>query len=118
MFNERSYPLRGYQEGLPQLRGRRVQLLSSEWRFPLQRIETGFMAPPIGLMQWFGTVFVETGSTYRDSPDRYYSSAGLEIDADVNIFYAAVLRTSVGYAHGFDSEIGDDRVYLRIGGSF
>jgi hypothetical protein len=118
VFNERSYPLRGYQEGLPQLRGRRVQLLSSEWRFPLQRIERGFMAPPIGLMQWFGTLFVETGSAYRDSPDKYYSSAGLEIDADVNIFYAAVLRASVGYAHGFDSEIGDDRVYLRIGGSF
>jgi hypothetical protein len=118
VFNERSYPLRGYQEGLPQLRGRRAQVLSSEWRFPLQRIERGIMTPPIGLMQWFGTVFVEAGSAYHDSPDKYYSSAGLEIDADINIFYSAVLRVSVGYAHGFDSDIGDDLVYLRIGSSF
>jgi hypothetical protein len=29
-----------------------------------------------------------------------------------------VLRASVGYAHGFDSDIGDDLVYLRIGSSF
>ncbi len=118
VFNERSYALRGYKEGLPQLRGRRAQVLSSEWRFPLQRIERGLMTPPVGLMQWFGTVFVETGSAYHDSPDKYYSSAGLEIDADINIFYAAVLRASVGYAHGFDSDIGDDLVYLRIGSSF
>jgi hypothetical protein len=76
------------------------------------------MAPPIGLMQWFGTVFVETGSAYHDSPDKYYTSAGLEIDADINIFYSAVLRVSAGYAHGFDSDIGDDLVYLRIGSSF
>ena len=118
VFDQRSYALRGYQEGLPQLRGRRLQLLSSEWRFPLQRNERGIMTPPVGLMQWFGTVFAEGGSAYRDSPDKYYSSAGIEIDADINIFYGAVVRTSVGYAHGFDGEIGDDQIYLRIGSSF
>lgn len=119
VFNQRGYALRGYKEGLPQLRGRRAQLLSSEWRFPLQRNEEGIMTPPVGLMQWFGTVFVETGSAYRGNrPDKYYSSAGLEIDADINIFYGAVLRTSVGYAHGFDDQIGDNLAYLRIGSSF
>jgi hypothetical protein len=118
VFNERSYSLRGYKEGLPQLRGRRAQLLSGEWRFPLQRIEKGIMAPPVGLMQWFGTVFAETGSAYQDSPDRYYSGAGLEINADINLFYGAVIRLSAGYAHGFDSDIGDDIGYLRIGSSF
>ncbi|NOQ90465.1 MAG: hypothetical protein GQ549_05925 [Gammaproteobacteria bacterium] len=118
VFDERSYALRGYKEGLPQLRGRRAQVLSSEWRFPLQRIERGIMTPPVGLMQWFGKVFVETGSAYFDSPDKYYSSAGMEIDADISLFYGAVLRSSVGYAHGFDSDIGEDLVYLRIGSSF
>ncbi len=118
VFDQRHYALRGYKEGLPQLRGRRAQVFSGEWRFPLQRIERGIMTPPVGLMQWFGTVFVETGSAYRDSPDKYYSSAGIEIDADINIFYGAVLRTSLGYAHGFDSDIGDDLVYFRIGSSF
>jgi len=118
VFDERSYALRGYKEGLPQLRGRRAQLLTGEWRFPLQRIEKGIMTPPIGLMQWFGSVFAETGSAYQDSPDTYYSSAGFEIDADINIFYAGTLRARLGYAHGFDSSIGDDLVYLRVGSSF
>jgi hypothetical protein len=118
VFNNRDYALRGYPEGLPQLRGRRVQLLTGEWRFPLQRIEKGVMTPPIGIMQWFGTVFAETGSAYDDSPDKYYSSAGLELTADINLFYGLLLRTRIGYAHGFDKEIGDDRVYIKIGSSF
>jgi hypothetical protein len=118
VFNHRDYPLRGYPEGLPQLRGRRVQLLTGEWRFPLQRIEKGVMAPPIGIMQWFGTVFAETGSAYDESPETYYSSAGLELTADINLFYGLTLRTRLGYAHGFDEEIGDDRVYLKVGSSF
>jgi hypothetical protein len=118
VFDNRSYSLRGYKEGLPQLRGRRAQLLSGEWRFPLQRLERGIMAPPVGLMQWFGTVFAETGSAYRDSPDRYYSSLGLELDTDISIFYNVVIRVSAGLAHGFDDDIGDDLAYLRIGSSF
>ncbi len=118
VFNNRRYALRGYQEGLPQLRGRRAQILTGEWRFPLQRIERGIMTPPIGIMQWFGTLFAETGSAYNDSPDTFYSSAGIEVTADISVFYNLVLRTRLGYAHGFDDEIGDDRVYLKIGSSF
>lgn len=118
VFDKRSYPLRGYKEGLPQLRGRRAQLLTGEWRFPLRRLEKGIMAPPVGIMQWFGSVFAETGSAYRDSPATYYSSAGLELIADINVFYGITLRARAGYAHGFDRDIGDDRVYLKIGSDF
>ena len=118
VFDNRKYSLRGYKEGLPQLRGRRAQLLSGEWRFPLQRVESGIMAPPVGLMQWFGTVFAETGSAYQDSPEKYYTSLGVEIDADISLFYNVLLRVSAGLAHGFDDELGDDMAYLRIGSSF
>ncbi len=118
VFDRRSYALRGYREGLPQLRGRRVQLLSGEWRFPLQRIERGIMAPPVGIMQWFATLFVETGTAYQHSPETYYSSAGFEISADINLYYGVLLRARLGYAHGFDHDIGDDRLYLKIGSSF
>jgi hypothetical protein len=118
VFNRRSYALRGYKEGLPQLRGRRVQLLSGEWRFPLQRFESGVMTPPVGIMQWFATLFAETGSAYQNSPESYYASVGLEITADVNLFYNVLLRTRLGYAHGFDSDIGENRLYLKIGSSF
>jgi Tol biopolymer transport system component len=118
VFDVRDYALRGYKEGLPQLRGRRMQLLTGEWRFPIQRTERGFMAPPVGLMQWFGNVFAEVGSAYRSSPETYYSSAGFELNADINVFYNVTLRTRLGYGHGFDDEIGDDRVYVKLGGSF
>lgn len=118
VFNQRSYALRGYKEGLPQLRGRRAQLLTGEWRFPLQRIEKGLMVPPVGIMQWFGNIFAEVGSAYQDSPETYYSSAGVELTADISLFYHLVLRTRLGYAHGFDKDLGDDRVYLKIGSSF
>ena len=118
VFNARNYALRGYKEGLAELRGRRAQILSTEWRFPLQRIEQGIMAPPVGIMQWYGSVFAETGSAYHDSPVTYYSSAGLELIADLNVFYGLTLRTRAGYAHGFDKDIGDDVFYLKIGSSF
>ena len=76
------------------------------------------MVPPVGIMQWYGSVFAETGSAYHDSPETYYSSAGLELIADTNIFYGLTLRTRAGYAHGFDKNIGDDVFYLKIGSSF
>lgn len=118
VFNQRNYALRGYKEGLPQLQGRRAQLLTAEWRFPLQRIEKGVMTPPVGIMQWYGTLFAETGSAYRNSPESYYSSAGIELTADINLFYNLTLRTRAGYAHGFDQEIGENRLYIKIGSSF
>ncbi len=118
VFAQREYALRGYSEGLPQLRGRRAQLLSAEYRFPIQRVERGIMVPPVGLMQWYGSVFVDSGAAYDGSrPDKYYTGAGVEFNADLNLFYLLPLTARVGYAHGFDS-IGDDRAYLSIGGSF
>ncbi len=119
VFAQREYALRGYDEGLPQLRGRRAQLLSAEWRFPIQRVERGFMTPPLGLMQWSGAFFVDSGAAYdQDSADRYFTGAGLEINADLNLFYMVPVRARLGYAHGFDNNIGDDRLYLSVGASF
>jgi hypothetical protein len=118
VFNVRDYALRGYQEGRLELQGRRMQLLSGEWRFPLQRIEDGVMLPPVGIMQWFGNVFTEVGSAYQDSPEKYYPGAGLEVTADISLFYNLILRTRLGFAHGFDEDIGANRVYLKVGSSF
>ena len=118
VFNKRKYPLRGYAEGLRQLQGRRTQLLTVEWRFPIQRVERGIMTPPLGLMQWSGNVFTDVGTAYQNSPVTYYGSAGFELEADLNLFYGLNLRFRAGYAHGFDSQIGDDRVYLAVGSLF
>ena len=69
-------------------------------------------------MQWFGNLFLEVGSAYQESPEDYYPSAGIEATADISLFYNLILRTRLGYAHGFDDQIGDDRVYLKVGSSF
>jgi len=76
------------------------------------------MAPPVALRQWSGSVFVDTGTAYQNNPpQQFYTGAGFEINADLNVFYGIPVRTRIGYAHGFD-DIGDDRVYLELGASF
>ncbi|TNF38876.1 MAG: hypothetical protein EP315_00570 [Gammaproteobacteria bacterium] len=120
LFGRREYPLRGYAEGLAALQGRRMQLVSMEYRFPLGLIERGLMAPPIGLMQWSGSLFVDSGATWNEgnSPDNYFTGAGLELHADVNLFYGLNMRLRLGYASGLDKVLGDERLYLSLGASF
>ena len=118
LFGRRDYPLRGYEEGLPQLRGRNVQLYSAEWRIPGSRTETGIMVPPIGLMQWYTTLFAETGAAYDDEVDTFYSSVGVEFIADVVAGYFLPVTARIGVANGLDEGIGDTRAYLSFGTSF
>ncbi len=118
-LNERDYALRGYPEGLVSLRGRRMQLLSAEWRFPLARIERGIMAPPMGIDQLAGSVFADVGAAWSEggSPDDYSRGFGIELHADTRFFYHLPLRLRLGYASGRD-RFGDDEVYLQVGSSF
>ncbi len=119
LFGDREYALRGYPEGLPELTGRRMQIATLEWRLPGRLIERGYMAPPIGIIQWSGSIFTETGAAYNDSSaEKYYSSAGVELQADINLFYGFTTRMRLGYGKGFDKEIGEDRIYFNLGSSF
>ena len=118
-LNRRNFALRGYPTGLAGLQGRRMQLASLEWRFPIKLVERGWMAPPVGLLQWSGQLFVDSGAAWEQGgmPDRYFTGAGVELLSDVNLFYLMNLRLRLGYAHGFDAG-GDDRLYLSLGNSF
>ncbi len=118
-FDRRDYALRGYPDGLAVLRGRRMQLFSAEWRFPLRRLERGFMAPPLGVDQLSGALFTDSGGAWQDGtgPDKYYTGAGVELNADVRLFYHLPLRLRLGFAHGFQ-EVGENEVYLQLGRSF
>lgn len=120
IFDQRDYALRGYRTGLPQLSGRRMQIGSLEWRFPLARIERGAMVPfPIGVHQVWGSVFVDSGAAWDDGhrPADYFTGVGVEAQARVVLFYWLPLDVRLGYAHGRD-EIGEHQVYLRVGTSF
>jgi hypothetical protein len=118
-FNQREFALRGYDSGLAELTGRRMLLASAEWRFPVARIERGFMAPPMGIHQVSGSVFAETGEAWKDggNPGDYSTGAGIEANAEVNLFYDLAFHLRLGYAHGF-AHNGSNQVYLQLGSSF
>lgn len=118
-FNRRHVALRGYDSGLPGLTGRRMAIGSAEWRFPLTRVERGYMAPPIGLHQLSGALFAETGDAWQDGhhPDALATDAGAEVHADVVLFYDLAMHVRLGYAYGF-ADNGGSHVYLQLGSSF
>ena len=120
VFGDREYSLRGYPEGRAELRGNNMQLATLEWRFPINRVERGFMAPPVGLMQLSGSLFAESGGVWDEGnqPETYYDSVGAELHADVNLFYGITTKMRLGYAKGLDELIGDERVYFSLGASF
>ncbi|MEM7293482.1 MAG: hypothetical protein AAF420_08835 [Pseudomonadota bacterium] len=119
LLNRRVYELRGYDDTAPGLFGPRMQIVSAEWRFPIRVVERGLMTPPVGLSRVSGRLFAENGAAWiGSSPDETYSSAGFELHLDVNALFLADFRMRLGYAHGFDDEIGGDEIYLTIGGGF
>ena len=118
-FNQRKFALRGYDSGLAGLTGRRMLLAAAEWRFPVARIERGIMSPPLGIHQAYGSVFAETGDAWDTgrSPGDYSTGAGVEANAEVNLFYDLAFHLRLGYAHGF-ADNGSNQVYLQLGSSF
>jgi len=118
-FDQREFALRGYDSGLASLTGRRMVLAAAEWRFPLARIERGFMAPPLSIHQVSGSVFAETGDAWDTgrSPGGYSTGAGIEANAEVNLFYSLAFHLRLGYAHGY-ADNGSNQVYLQLGSSF
>lgn len=119
VFNKRQYALRGYPEGLTTLSGRRMALIETEWRFPVARIERGFMTPPVGIHQIHGRAFYNAGEAWQDSRDssQVRHGAGIEINAEVVLGYLIGIDVRTGYAHGFDDD-GEDQWYLRVGATF
>ncbi|MDQ7075777.1 MAG: hypothetical protein Q9O24_11640 [Gammaproteobacteria bacterium] len=118
LFNRRRYPLRGYAEGLLQLQGEQIRLLSAEWRFPLRRIERGIMVPPVGVQQLSGLLFAEAGAAWSaaDLPE-YHRTLGAELKADLNLFYGLDFVLRLGLAEGLDAG-GGTRAYLAFDSAF
>ncbi|MEJ2391891.1 MAG: hypothetical protein P8019_10905 [Gammaproteobacteria bacterium] len=120
LFNKRDYSLRGYSEGHSQLIGKNMRLISAEYRFPIARIEHGWMVPPFGFNQVHGTLFYDAGGVWNsgNGPQHYYRGVGFELNADLDVFYNIRLHTSLGFAKGLDKTLGEDKVYLRVGAQF
>ena len=120
-FGQRSFPLRGYATGIAELQGRRMQLLTAEWRFPLGGlIERGWMAPPVGLIQSSARLFIDSGAAWNQGSQtgKYFTGIGAEFLAEVNWFYGATVNWRLGFAKGLDENLGEEFIYLNLGGSF
>jgi hypothetical protein len=119
LLNRRQYEFRGYNKNVPGLTGRRMQMISADWRFPISLVERGLMVPPVGLSRVSGRLFVEDAVAWQDDPpDDTFTTAGFELHLDVNALYFDDFRLRAGYAHGFDEVHGGDKFYLTIGGGF
>ncbi len=121
LFNKREYTLRGYDEGRSELTGKNMRLASAEYRFPIWRIEHGWMTPPFGFNQIYGTAFYDVGGVWNDSgsgPDDYFAGTGFELNADVDLLYNFRIHLALGFATGLDDTLGEEKVYLRIGSQF
>ncbi|MDX8384089.1 MAG: hypothetical protein R8M45_08405, partial [Ghiorsea sp.] len=114
-FNQRNFPLRGYSNNAPQLAGHQLALLTAELRFPLARVERGWMVPPIGLDQVFGQFFVDAGAVNNA---QVYVGTGAELGMDMVLFYGVKIRLFLGYAQGSDPNIGGEFTYLRLSSGF
>ncbi len=120
-LGQRQFPLRGYASGLADLQGRRMQLLTAEWRFPLGGlVERGWMAPPLGLIQSSARLFVDSGAAWDlgNETGRYFTGVGAELMVEMNWFYGARVNWRLAYAKGLDERLGDAFIYLNLGGSF
>lgn len=118
-YNRRSFALRGYADGQAALRGEDMLLTSLEYRFPIARIERGWMAPPIGVDKIFGQLFVDAAKLNTASlSSSIYSSVGAELGADLVLFYNLPVRLQLGYAQGLDDALGEDQWYLGLGSIF
>lgn len=118
-FNRREFMLRGYSDGLVQLSGTNMRLGSAEWRFPVARIERGWMGFPLGIDKIHGNVFVDTGAAWTDggSPDKYYTGIGTEGTFEFVFGYWIPINLTLGFATGLDDDLGEEQVYLTVRGS-
>ena len=119
LFNRRRYALRGYSEGLAGLTNRRMGLVEAEWRFPIGLLERGFMAPPIGIHQLHGRLFVNGGDAWyeRLGVNHLKWGVGGEIITELVLGYWLPVQLRLGYAKGV-SDYGQEQIYLDMGGSF
>jgi hypothetical protein len=119
-FNRRKYNLRGYSNGLNSLIGNNINVISAEYRFPVVKLERSYMTPPVGVHEFYGALFYDTGAAWDDTTvnEKYYSGAGVELTVASNFFFHNRLNIVLGYAHGFDDVIGDNKTYLRLDASY
>lgn len=89
---------------------------ASTW---LGRVERNWGLYPIGLGDISGTAFVDSGSAWSDTKEyKQLTGAGVSLTVGVRLGYNLELPVTLGYAHGFDSDLGKDQFFFSVAGQF
>jgi hypothetical protein len=110
------YPLRGYPPGYRA--GDYIAFSTIELRMPVLNIQKGPGTFPVFARQLHGALFAEAAAVWNDGESLNQEiadpSAGVELRVDLNLGYKIYVTPSIGYAHGFSKDSGEDIVYFVI----
>ncbi|MGF1682112.1 hypothetical protein [Photobacterium minamisatsumaniensis] len=117
LFGRDSQGIRGYDDNAQ--RGERyfTQRLSlTTW---LARVERNWSLYPIGLGDISGTAFVDSGAAWDSGESlEQLTGAGVELTLEAKLGYGLRFPVTMGYAYGFDDELGKDQFYFRVSSLF
>ena len=112
----KSFSLRGYPSGLPNITGNKFYLATVEWRFPLFLIERHYMRPPAGLRRFKGSFYADHGAAWSNDSDTV-TGVGAEIIFETSVTYRSHANMKLGFARGLNTG-GENQIYFRMGGNF
>ncbi len=113
-LDEENLALRGYP--LNALRGQRVLLASTEYRFPLLNLEQGIGNGPLYFRRLHGAIFAEGADAYDRGSiaiNDIRTAAGAEMRCDLDLGYRLPLTLRLVVAKGFDQG-GENQGYLTL----
>ena len=113
-LDDENLSLRGYP--LRALRGQRVMLASTEYRFPLLNIEEGVGNGPLYFRRLHGALFAEGADVYDRggvTVNEIRTAAGAELRCDLDLGYRLPLTLRLVVAKGFDQG-GENQGYLTL----
>lgn len=118
ILNQRTFALRGYTTGTPELTGHRARVTSVEWRAPLADIDRHVMVPPLGINRVALNLFADVGAAWEhgDTP-HYRRGVGAELISEPRFGYIFGTTLRAGIAKGLDAG-GSTKIYLRVGRAF
>ena len=113
-LDDENLSLRGYP--LNALRGQRVLLAGTEYRFPLRNIEEGIGNGPLYFRRLHGALFAEAADVYDRGGvtiNNFRTAAGAEMRCDLDLGYSLPLTLRLVVAKGFDSG-GENQGYFTL----
>ncbi len=117
LFGRERWALRGYKRSVQT--GTRIQTNSIEYRLPVVNIERNWDLLPIGIGHISANLFVENGAAWsKGNEANYLDSVGFEFNSELVLGYGFRLPVNLGFAYGLDDELGDSRIYARLGYAF